>query len=47
MYRADEAHTIFYANNDKLYYTSMYFDLVNTGATYQRMVNNLFKNMMG
>lgn len=30
-----------------LCYKIMPFDLVNVGQTYQRMINNLFKNMFG
>lgn len=48
MHPNDKSYTTFYTDNDDvLCYKVMPFRLVNTRATYQRMVNKLFKDMVG
>lgn len=44
MHPANKAHTSF---NDILFYKVIPFILVNAGTTYHKMVNKLFKNMLG
>ena len=43
----DEEHTAFVTDKDIYCYTVMPFDLKNTGATYQWLVNKLFKVQIG
>lgn len=47
MHPDDVAYTTLYADSDILCYKVTPFDLVNVEATYKRMVNKLFKNMLG
>lgn len=47
MHPNDESHMTFYVGSDMLYRKVMLFKLVNIGVTYQRMINKLFKDMLG
>ncbi|KAL2479710.1 Integrase catalytic domain-containing protein [Abeliophyllum distichum] len=47
MYSPDEEYTSFITDIDLYYYKVMSFDLKNTKATYQRLVNNMFAKKLG
>ena len=47
MYKLDEEHTSFITDRGLYYYKVMSFDLKNAGATYQRLVNEMLKNLIG
>ncbi|XP_043714984.1 uncharacterized protein LOC122663371 [Telopea speciosissima] len=47
MKEGDEAYTTFHSDQENFCYLVMPFGLKNTGATYQRMVNKLFKAQIG
>lgn len=47
MAESDTQHTVVYADIDIYHDTSMPFGLINAGATYLRMVNNLFVRIIG
>ena len=47
MLEQDEEHTAFINNVGLYYYKMMPFGLKNTGATYQRLVNKIFKPLTG
>ena len=47
MRKADEAKTTFTTHEGTYYYTKMPFGLKNAGATFQRMVNKMFKDKIG
>jgi len=47
MYPRDKEKTAFMTDCDNLYYEIMLFNLKNTGVTYQRLVNYIFKGMLG
>ena len=44
MYEPDEEHNSFITNCRLYYYKAMTFGLKNAGATYQRLVNMMFKD---
>lgn len=46
MVESDEQHTAFYVENNIYNHIVMPFGLINVGATYQRMVNELFTRMI-
>ena len=43
----DEENTTFITNMGLFCYKVMPFDLKNAGATYQRLVNKIFKSLIG
>ena len=47
MFVLDEEHTSFITNRWLYYYKAMLFSLENTRATYQRLVNTMFKDLIG
>ena len=47
MYEPNEAHTSFITDRGLYYYKAMPFSLKNAGATYQRLVNGMFKDLLG
>ena len=47
MHRPDEAKTAFTTHEGTYCYTKMPFGLKNAGATFQRMVNKMFKDNIG
>ncbi|XP_074374966.1 uncharacterized protein LOC141716663 [Apium graveolens] len=47
MYEPDQEHTSFITDRGLYYYIAMPFGLDNVGATYQRLVNMMFKNQIG
>ena len=47
MYEHDEKHTSFIIDRGLYYYKAMPFSLKNMGATYQRLVNMMFKDLIG
>ena len=47
MYEPDEEHTSFITDQGLYCYKTMPFGLKNTGATYQRLVNMMFKDLIG
>ncbi|XP_074351545.1 uncharacterized protein LOC141690665 [Apium graveolens] len=47
MYGPDQEHTSFITNRGLYCYIGMSFGLINTGATYQRLVNKMFKRQIG
>lgn len=46
MYEEEEEHTTFITNWGLFCYRLMPFDLKNTGTTYQRLVNSIFKPLI-
>ena len=46
MYELDEEHTSFIIDRMLYCYKTMQFGLKNTGATYQRLVNMMFKDLI-
>ena len=46
MFELDEKHTSFITNCGLYYYKAMLFGLKNEGATYQRLVNTMFKDLI-
>ena len=47
MYEPDEEHTFFITDRGLYYYKVMSFGLKNARATYQRLVNMMFKDLIG
>ena len=47
MYEPDEKHTSFITDRGLYCYKVMPFSLKNTGATYQRHVNGMLKDLIG
>ena len=47
MYEPDQEHTSFITNRGLYCYIGMPFGLINVGATYQRLVNMMFKEQIG
>lgn len=47
MAEKDVSHKSFCADNDIYHYIVMPFELISTCATYKRLVNKLFVDMMG
>ncbi|XP_027063199.2 uncharacterized protein [Coffea arabica] len=47
MNEEDQEKTAFYTDRGTYCYTTMPFGLKNAGATYQRLINRLFKNQIG
>ena len=47
MYKPDEEHISFITNRGLYCYKVMSFSLKNAGATYQRLVNGMFKDLIG
>ncbi|XP_027156196.1 uncharacterized protein LOC113756920 [Coffea eugenioides] len=47
MSEEDQEKTAFYTDQSVYCYTTMPFGLKNAGATYQRLINRLFKNQIG
>ena len=47
MYKADEEHTSFITDQGLYCYKAMPFGLKNARATYQRLVNEMFKDLIG
>ena len=47
MYKPDEEHTSFITNRGLYCYKAMPFGLKNTWATYQRLMNMMFKDLIG
>ena len=47
MYELDEEHTSFIIDRGLYCYKEMSFDLKNVGVTYQRLVNMMFKDLIG
>ena len=43
----DEKKTVFITNRGLYCYRVMFFGLKNTGATYQHLVNKIFKEQIG
>ena len=46
MYESDEEHTSFITNRGLYCYKAMSFGLKNAGATYQRLVDMMFKDLI-
>ena len=46
-FELDEEHTSFITDCELYYYKAMLFSLKNVGATYQRLVNAMFKDLIG
>ena len=46
-YEPDEEHTLFITDRGLYCYKAMPFSLKSAGATYQRLVNKMFKDLMG
>ena len=46
MYEPNEEHTSFITERGLYYYKAMPFGLKNSGASYQRLVNEMFKDML-
>ena len=46
VYETNEEHTSFITVRDLYYYKAMPFSLKNAGATYQRLVNGMFKDLI-
>ena len=47
MYEPDKEHTSFITNCGLYCYKAMLFGLKNVGATYQRLMNIMFKDLIG
>ena len=47
LYESDEEHTSFITNWGLYYYNAMSLDLKNARVTYQRLVNGIFKDLIG
>ena len=47
MYEPNEEHTSFITDQGLYCYKAMPFDLKNAGTTYQRLVNEMFKDLIG
>ena len=47
IYELDEEHTSFIIDLGLYYYKAMPFDLKNAGVTYQRLINGIFKDLIG
>ena len=47
MYKPNEEHTSFITDRGLYCYKAMPFDLKNAGVTYQRLVNGMFKDLIG
>ena len=47
MYPNDEEKTSFITDQGNYYYRVMPFGLKNAGATYQRLVNHMFRSLIG
>ena len=47
MYEPDKEHTSFITDHGLYCYKAMPFGLKNKGATYQRLVNMMFKDLIG
>ena len=47
MYEPDEKHTSFITDRDLYCYKAMPFSLKNIGATNQRLMNGMFKDLIG
>ena len=47
IYEHDEEHTSFITYHGLYYYKAMPFSLKNVGATYQRLVNMMSKDLIG
>ncbi|XP_074336585.1 uncharacterized protein LOC141673742 [Apium graveolens] len=47
MYEPDQEHTSFITDRGLYCYIGMPFGLINSGATYQRLVNKMFKKQIG
>ena len=47
MYEPDEEHTSFITDRGLYYYNEMSLGLENVGETYQRLVNRMFKDLIG
>ena len=47
MHELNEEHTTFITNRGLYCYIGMLFGLKNTGVTYQRLVNMMFKDLIG
>ena len=47
MHEEDQEHTAFLTNQGLYCYKVMPFGLKNAGATYQRLVNKMFKDQIG
>ena len=47
MHLGDEEKTSFITNQGTYYYKVMPFGLKNSGATYQRLVNYMFRDLIG
>ena len=47
MYEPDKEHTSLITDKGLYYYKAMPFSLKNARATYQRLVNGMFKDLIG
>jgi len=47
MHPLDKEKTTFMIDYDNFYYKVMSFSLINFGATYQRLMDHIFKGMFG
>ena len=47
MYELDKKHTSFITDRGLYCYKAMLFGIKNAGATYQRLVNMMFKDLIG